>query len=1002
MKKSHSRFQTSLAALAASLGLVASINAKTLTVTNIGDAGGDCPDAPCTLRQALAVAAKDDTISFSLPANSTIALTSGPLAITKNVTIIGPGARTLTISGSNMWRIFSNPAGVTTTISGLTIANAATGTASGGGIENFGTLTLLNCAVLNNFGGSGAGAVNGGGATLTVNNCTFAGNRSTGHGGALRNVGTLIVNNSTFNDNRGVNSGAITSFASSGSPISVTLTNCTISNNRATDQNGGIGGGIFNGNLSTTTLRNTLVAFNTAPGAGNDLYGPFTSQGYNLVRDTAGATFTTAPGASGDQIGTASALSPMLGAFQNNGGPTDTQGLLSGSPAIDRGDSGSSSADQRGFLRPVDSPTILNTGNGSDIGAYEVQADQLEGCNGGAFLVENNKDSGAGSLRDVIATACAGSTISFAANVRGAISLITGELVISKNLTINGPGANLLSVQRGAGNARVLSSPLSATKLSISGLTLANGNINNSSAGGVYNVGTLTLTNSAISGNMSSNNGAGMLNEGTVTITNSAFSGNTSSGAAGGIDNRGTLTITNTTISGNTAFGSNGSPFGGGILNEIGATLTIISSTISGNTASSGAGVINLGMFTARNTIIAKNTASAGKPDVNGAMTSQGFNLIGNNSGSNITQPPGTIGDQIGTPGGIIDPMLGDLQNNGGPTNTLALLSASTAINRGHSSGSSTDQRGFTRPIGSAALNGGDGSDIGAFEFSPPVPTPTPTPTPTATPLQGFVGNVSTRLPVGTGDNVLIEGFIVQGPAGSTKKIIVRAIGPSLIPFGVADALANPTLEIHDASNATVATNDDWSTTQVGGLIAGDQSAEINASQLAPSNDLESAIIANLVPGSYTAVVRGLGDTVGTGVVDAYDLSVASSAKLANVATRGLIQPGDKLMIAGFIVQNGPVRAVIRAVGPSLIAFGVADALADTTLQLKDQNGTIVLENDNWKTDQQQDLESTGLQPSHDLEAAVVATIQPGQYTAQVRGKNEASGIGVVQVYFLQ
>jgi hypothetical protein len=299
-----------------------------------------------------------------------------------------------------------------------------------------------------------------------------------------------------------------------------------------------------------------------------------------------------------------------------------------------------------------------------------------------------------------------------------------------------------------------------------------------------------------------------------------------------------------------------------------------------------------------------------------------------------------------------------------------------------------------------------------------PTPTPTPSPTPTSSPTPratatptasptataipaGIVGNVSTRLPVGINENVLIEGFIVQGPAGSTKKILVRAVGPSLIPFGITDALANPTLEIHDATNTIVARNDNWKATQVGGLIVGDQVAQITASQVAPSNDLESAIIADLAPGSYTAVVSGVGNTVGTGVVDAYDLSAASPAKLANIATRGLIQPGDKLMIAGFIVQVAPVKAVIRAVGPSLVPFGITNALADTTLQLRDANGVIVRENDDWKTDQQQELINTGLQPSDDREAALVQTIPPGQYTAQVRGKPETTGIGVVQVYFL-
>lgn len=266
----------------------------------------------------------------------------------------------------------------------------------------------------------------------------------------------------------------------------------------------------------------------------------------------------------------------------------------------------------------------------------------------------------------------------------------------------------------------------------------------------------------------------------------------------------------------------------------------------------------------------------------------------------------------------------------------------------------------------------------------------------------GLVGNVSTRLPVGTGDNALFEGFIVQGPAGSTKKIIVRAIGPALIPFGIPDALANPTLELHDSSTATIAVNNDWKSTQSGGLITANQVAEISGSGFAPSNDLESAIIANLVPGSYTAVVRGVGNATGTGVVDAYDLSGSSVAKLTNVATRGLIQPGDKLMIAGLTIQNGPVRLVVRAIGPSLLAFGINNALPDTTLELRDSNAAIVRENDNWRTDQQQELINAGLQPSDDLEAALVATIPPGQYTAQVRGKNEATGIGVVQVYFLQ
>jgi hypothetical protein len=268
--------------------------------------------------------------------------------------------------------------------------------------------------------------------------------------------------------------------------------------------------------------------------------------------------------------------------------------------------------------------------------------------------------------------------------------------------------------------------------------------------------------------------------------------------------------------------------------------------------------------------------------------------------------------------------------------------------------------------------------------------------------VPGLVANVSTRLPVGTGDNALFEGFIVDGPAGSTKKILVRAIGPSLGSFGVTDAVQNPTLDIFDVNNMKIASNDNWKTTQVGGIITGDQFAEINGSGLKPNNDLESAIIANLAPGMYTAVVRGAGNTAGTGVVDAFDLTTASTARLANVATRGLVQPGDKLLIGAFIVQNGSVRVVVRAIGPSLTNFGVNNALPDTTLELKDQNGTSWGTNDDWMSDQKTELEATGLQPTNDLEAALVRTIPPGQYSALVRGKPEATGTGVVQIYFLQ
>jgi hypothetical protein len=264
----------------------------------------------------------------------------------------------------------------------------------------------------------------------------------------------------------------------------------------------------------------------------------------------------------------------------------------------------------------------------------------------------------------------------------------------------------------------------------------------------------------------------------------------------------------------------------------------------------------------------------------------------------------------------------------------------------------------------------------------------------------GSAANISTRLFVGTGDNLLITGFIITGPGGSTKKLIVRGTGPST---GVPGALANPTLELHDNSNggALIASNDNWKTTVIGGIITQDQVAEIQASTLAPTNDAESALIGTLAPGSYTAQVRGANNGTGIGVAEAFDLSLASTAKLSNVSTRGQVGSGNDLMIAGFIIVNNPLKVVVRGIGPSLANFGVPNPLANPTLELRDSNGAVVLANDDWKTAQQAEITATGLQPSNDAESALVITLQPGAYTGQLRGTNNGTGIGVIDVFAL-
>ncbi len=252
--------------------------------------------------------------------------------------------------------------------------------------------------------------------------------------------------------------------------------------------------------------------------------------------------------------------------------------------------------------------------------------------------------------------------------------------------------------------------------------------------------------------------------------------------------------------------------------------------------------------------------------------------------------------------------------------------------------------------------------------------------------------NLSTRLRVQTGDKVLIGGFIVTG--NTSKKVILRAIGPSLGPFGVTDALANPVLALHAADGSLITINDDWKSTQ---------QTEIEATGLAPQNDLESAIVATLAPAAYTAIVSGQNASSGVGLVEVYDLDTAADAELANLSTRGFVETGDNIMIGGFILGNGTGDSdvVIRAIGPSLTPFGVADALADPTLEIRDANGALLATNDNWKDTQQSEIAATGLAPSDDLESAILRPFAPGAYTALVAGQNGNSGVALVELYRL-
>lgn len=275
-----------------------------------------------------------------------------------------------------------------------------------------------------------------------------------------------------------------------------------------------------------------------------------------------------------------------------------------------------------------------------------------------------------------------------------------------------------------------------------------------------------------------------------------------------------------------------------------------------------------------------------------------------------------------------------------------------------------------------------------------PAPSPTPSPAPSPSLL-----NISTRLGVGADDNVLISGFIVQG--NEPKKVIVRAIGPSLGAVGLVAVLPDPMLELHDADGSLIGRNDNWRSTQTGGVITGDQAAEIQASSLAPTNEAEAAIVATLVPKAYTAIVRGAQNQTGIGLAEVYDLDQSVPTRLANISARGLVETGDNVMIAGFIIGNQPTRVIVRGIGPSLTRAGIASPLQDPMLELRDGNGGLIAANDNWRLDGEANIIKTNLAPSDDLEAAIVRNLAAGNYTAILRGKDGATGIAVAEVYQL-
>jgi hypothetical protein len=257
------------------------------------------------------------------------------------------------------------------------------------------------------------------------------------------------------------------------------------------------------------------------------------------------------------------------------------------------------------------------------------------------------------------------------------------------------------------------------------------------------------------------------------------------------------------------------------------------------------------------------------------------------------------------------------------------------------------------------------------------------------------LADISARVSVGVGDDVCIAGFIVRGNGAETKRVIVRGLGPSLKAGDgpMPGRLMDSAIEVHDSTGALILSNDNW---------RGAHATEIENSGLAPTDENESAIVATLPVGAYTAILRGANRNTGVGLVEIYDCDGVSRTQLANLSTRARVGIGDNVLIGGLILRGKSNRLLLRALGPALAASGLSGELADPILELHDGNGTLIANNDTWQdAANNSEIAATGLAPTDDLEAAILMTAAIGNYTAIVRSAGAATGTALLEAYLL-
>jgi hypothetical protein len=840
----------------------------TVTVTNSNDSGSG------SLRQAIATAAGgSDTINFDMSTvTSPITLTS-ELALGKSVTIQGPGATLLTISGGNSVRVFNIADATFVTISGLTITKGKVpssdpeGANIGGGIKSSGYINITECIV----SGNTAGFNHGGGIAVT---------------------------------------GPAGSFSAG-----LSLTDSTVSNNA--------GGGIF---YAASTLQPINLTGSTISGNSTG-YGYF---GAGILRVEASTISGNA-----------------AGGIAHSGEMDILESLISGNSSHGSSDGGGVALTDTRASGNSNPSTIINS---------TISGNTSEASGGGISATGNT----------LTITNC---TIfgNVAANQGGGIHLIPGMTLNLANTIVagnNAPAGPDLDGSYPTPQFNLIGKADGSTGFTNG----ANGNIVGTSAAPVDpRLGPLTNNEGAIQTHALLSRSPAIDKGNNDLAVYFIFFGNHPDPINTDQRGPGYGRIANKTVDIG-AF-------------EVQTTTRVVTLTFSVSDASITLGGDDITFLGGINAAVTLRAASPDTEPINA------FIIKDHGQKTPTGDYTGTLSQAITFSNGVSTTLSRPVTYSVTSATKILNVAAGDTKTLDLGAGDMID----VTPIAYTLIH--DNSPFGVLI----VPAFYPNVTFLFTSPSQFL-NISTRLRVQTGDNVLIGGFIITGT--DPKKVIIRGIGPSLAQF-FSGALTDPTLELYQGTTL-LASNDNWKTRPDGSS----QQAEVEATTIPPTNDLEAAIVRTLDPGAYTAILRGKGDATGIGVVEAYDLTPGTNSKAGNISTRGFVDSGDNVMIGGLIIGGGGggnSKVVVRAIGPTLGNFGISGALQDPTLELHDGNGTLLVFNNNWQDDASAaEIQADNLAPNDPRESAVLRSLPPGAYTAIVRGSGSTTGIALVEAYNLQ